>query len=324
MEVSVVGVVGLGLLGRGIAGCLLAHGIPVVAYDIAPAERAAARAAIATAIAELAAHGYCAPSIENIWRTLYTEAGSLDDLSGCNFLIESVTESAEIKAMLFEQLEAILAAETPIASNTSALPISLLQKGRRNPSRFLGMHWAEPAHATRFLELIRGDQTDAASMQAATRLAHTLGKEPCVVQRDIPGFIANRLGYAIYREACHLLNSGVADAETIDRSFRNSVGLWASVLGPLRWIDLTGGPAFYGKAMACVLPTLSNAVEVPEPIRSMMTTESVAGAAGVRDGHGFYDYTPEQAQAWERIYRDQVWRVRQAIDAAFPLHPEES
>jgi 3-hydroxybutyryl-CoA dehydrogenase len=324
MEVTVVGVVGLGLLGRGIAGCLLAHGIPVVAYDIAPAERAAARVAIATAIAELAARGYCAPSIENTWRTLYTEASSLDDLSGCNFLIESVAESAEIKAMLFEQLEAILTPETPIASNTSALPITLLQKGRRNPSRFLGMHWAEPAHATRFLELIRGDQTDDASMQAATRLALALGKEPCVVQRDIPGFIANRLGYAIYREACHLLNSGVADAETIDRSFRNSVGLWASVLGPLRWIDLTGGPALYGKAVAGVLPTLSNATEVPEPIRSMMATEMGAGATGVRDGHGFYDYTPEQAQAWERIYRDQVWRVRHAVDAAFPLHPEES
>ena len=323
MEVTIVGVVGLGLLGRGIAGCLLAKGIPVVAHDIAPAARTAARAAIATALAELATRGYCDPSIESTWQTLYAEAASLGELAPCHFVIESVVESADAKAALFDQLETILSPETPIASNTSALPITLLQKGRKNPSRFLGMHWAEPAHATRFLELIRGDQTDDASMQAATRLALALGKEPCVVQHDVPGFVANRLGYAMYREACHLLNSGIADAETIDRSFRDSFGLWASVLGPLRWIDLTGGPALYGKAMTGVLPTLSNATEVPEPIRSMMATEMTAGATGVRSGHGFYDYTTEQAQAWERIYRDQVWRVRKVVDAEFPLPPHE-
>jgi 3-hydroxybutyryl-CoA dehydrogenase len=124
----------------------------------------------------------------------------------------------------------------------------------------------------------------------------------------------------MYREACNLLQMGVADAETIDRSFRNSVGLWASVCGPFRWIDLTGGPALYGKAMSGVLPTLSNATEVPEPILSMMQ----ANASGVRDGHGFFDYTLEEAKVWEEIYRAQVWRVRQAVDEVFPLTTDGS
>jgi 3-hydroxybutyryl-CoA dehydrogenase len=318
MEVSVVGVVGLGLLGRGIAGCLLAHGFPVVAYDISPAERSAARIAITNAIDELIDHGYCAPLVENTWRDHYVEAISLDELIHCQFIIESVFESAEAKANLFDQLEAIVPPGTPIASNTSALPITLLQENRRHPARFLGMHWAEPAHATRFLELIRGDRTDDASMLAATQLALALGKDPCIVQRDIPGFIANRIAYAMYREACNLLTMGVADAETIDRSFRDSVGLWASVCGPLRWIDLTGGPALYGKAMTGVLPTLSNATEVPEPIRSMMETN----ATGVRNGHGFFEYSPAEAKAWEHIYRKQVWRVRQTVDETFPLQSE--
>jgi 3-hydroxybutyryl-CoA dehydrogenase len=318
MEVKVVGVAGLGLLGRGIAGCLLAHGVPVVGYDISPAERSTASIAIASAIKELIEHGYCDPSAESTWRKLYTEAKSIEELAPCQFLIESVVESAEAKAALFDQLEEILSPSTPIASNTSALPITLLQKDRKHPARFLGMHWAVPAYATRFLEIIRGELTDDCSIDAATRLALALGKDPCVVQQDIPGFIANRLGYAMYREACNLLELGVADAETIDRSFRNSVGLWATVCGPLRWIDLTGGPALYGAAMAGVLPTLSNATEIPEPLRAMIQ----AGATGIRNGHGFYSYTPSEAEAWQQIYHRQVWRVRKMQDEAFPLNTE--
>jgi 3-hydroxybutyryl-CoA dehydrogenase len=318
MEVKVIGVAGLGLLGRGIAACLLAHGFPVVAYDISPVERSAANIAINSAINELIDHGYCNPSAESTWRELYTEAKSIEELADCHFVIESVVESAEAKAALFDQLEAILSPTTPIASNTSAIPITLLQKDRKHPARFLGMHWAVPAYATRFLEIIRGELTDDRSIDDATRLALALGKEPCVVQQDIPGFIANRLAYAMYREACNLLELGVADAETIDLAFRNSVGLWASVCGPLRWIDLTGGPALYGTAMAGVLPTLSNATEVPEPLRAMMQ----AGATGIRNGRGFYSYTPSEAETWQQIYHRQLWRVREIQDEAFPLNPE--
>ena len=318
MEVKVVGVAGLGLLGRGIASCLLAHGFPVVAFDISPAERSAANVAIASIINELIDHGYCDPSAKSTWRELYTEATFVEELAPCHFIIESVVESAEAKAALFDQLEAILSPFTPIASNTSAIPITLLQKGRKHPARFLGMHWAVPAYATRFLEIIRGELTDDSSINAATGLADALGKEPCVVQQDIPGFIANRLGYAMYREACNLLELGIADAETIDRSFRNSFGLWASICGPLRWIDLTGGPALYGTAMAGVLPTLSNAAEIPEPLKEMMQ----AGATGIRNGRGFYSYTPSEAEAWQQIYQRQVWRVRGIQDEAFPLDAE--
>jgi 3-hydroxybutyryl-CoA dehydrogenase len=310
MEVSIAGIAGLGLLGRGIASCLLAHGITVIAYDVSPDVREKARQSISAAIGELIERGYCDRSLRDGWSDLYIEVVSLDDFSRCNFLIESIAESPQAKSELFDQLEAIVAADTPIASNTSALPITLLQRDRKHPERFVGMHWAEPAHATRFLELIRGEQTSDACMQAAAALALRLGKDPSIVQQDIPGFIANRLGYAMYREACYLLTTGVADAETIDRSFRNSVGLWASLFGPFRWIDLTGGPALYGRAMTAVLPTLSNEVEVPEPMRSMMRQ----GVGGMRDGHGFFDYTPEQSAHWEELYRQQAWRVRELSD----------
>jgi len=320
MPTQTVGLVGLGFMGRGIAGCLLANGLHVISYTLAQSEYDQARVAVTHAIEELIEHANFDPALREEWPSRYREAASPQDLAQCDFIIESITESSEAKHQLFAQLETIVSFTTPIASNTSAIPISLLQQGRQHPERFLGMHWAEPAHATRFLELIRGEHTNDASLATAQQLALRLGKDACIVQQDIPGFIVNRLGYAMYREACNLLHLGIGDAETIDKAFRNSIGLWASVCGPLRWIDLTGGPALYGKTMTGVLPTLLNAPELPEPIATLMHD----GATGVRSGQGFYSYTPEEAKHWEDIYRDQVWRARAIAEQVFPLTPGET
>jgi 3-hydroxybutyryl-CoA dehydrogenase len=184
MEVHVVGVAGLGLLGRGIAGCLLAHGIKVIAYDLSAGKFVEARATIAAAIAELAERDLCSPSLPVAWKDSYVEAGSLSEFASCDFVIESIVESPSAKANLFEELEVILPSTVPIASNTSALPISLLQEGRKYPARFLGMHWAEPAHATRFLELIRGDKTDDAAMNIASQLATRNSRGKGTVRRS--------------------------------------------------------------------------------------------------------------------------------------------
>ena len=318
MQSFTVGVAGLGLLGRGIAASLLSHNIPIVAYALSQQEFDDARATIAFAIDELAAHAAIDPALINSWQNNYTEASSPADFAGCSFVIESIVEDLDAKARLFAELEEIVSTTTPIASNTSSLPISLLQKDRKHPERFLGMHWAGPAYATRFLELIRGELTNEVSMQAAVELAHRLEKDPCIVQQDIPGFIANRIGYAMYREACYLLTNGIGDADTIDRAFRNSFGLWASIYGPFQWIDLTGGAALYGKAMSGVLPTLSNTAEVPEPLATMMHNNNT----GIRNGHGFYNYTPTEAQHQQETYLKHVWRIRELVAETLPLPRE--
>ena len=167
------------------------------------------------------------------------------------------------------------------------------------------MHWAEPAYATRFLELIASEQTSAKVLQAALDLARRNGKDPSVLKKDLPGFIVNRLGYAMYREALSLLEEGIADAETIDRSFRNACGLWASLCGPFRWIDITGGPASYARAMSGVLPGLNNSSEVP-PTLAKMRDEDYRGTL---DGRGFYSYQPGDAQRWNDILHRQAWAI---------------
>ncbi|MEQ1861785.1 MAG: 3-hydroxyacyl-CoA dehydrogenase family protein [Chthoniobacteraceae bacterium] len=260
-----VGVVGLGLLGRGIVACFLKHGFQVVAVDRSEAQLAQVPGA----------------------------TSDFSQLAGCTFVVESVTEDVGTKDEVLAAIETVVSATTVIASNTSAIPISQLQARRAHPARFIGMHWAEPAEITRFMELICGEQTSPETLATAEAMARRLGKDPCVVRKDIPGFIVNRIGYAMYREALHLLDTGVADAETIDRAVRNALGLWATVCGPFRWMDITGGPAAYARAMTPVLPTLCNAT-APSPTMQRAR---------------FHECSEEEAKRWEELYHRHAQRV---------------
>ncbi|MBL8210610.1 MAG: 3-hydroxyacyl-CoA dehydrogenase family protein [Bryobacterales bacterium] len=291
-----IGVVGLGLLGRGIAACFLAHGFRVVALTKGGEEAyGAARAYIANALTEYVAHTGADAGVAASWKDRYHEAAGFADFADCAFVVESVTEDLAAKQDVFDGLEAVVGEEVPIASNTSALPIGVLQKSRRNPRRFVGMHWAEPAHATRFLELIRGEQTSDTAVERTAELGRRLDKDPCVVQKDVPGFIVNRLGYAMYREALHLVEAGVADVETVDKAFRNACGLWASMCGPFRWMDITGGPALYARAMKGVLPTLDNSPELPRTLREPPAS--------------FYEYEAGEVERWHEELHRNAWSL---------------
>lgn len=304
---NTIGIVGLGFLGRGIAACLLAHDFRVIAFTVGDRDTfARARQYINNAIHELIQRADYRPDLAAEWPDRFMEAKSFDEFAECDFVIESVTEDLAVKRNVFDLLEAVVRETVPIASNTSALPIGTLQENRRHPQRFLGMHFSEPAYVTRFLELIRGPHTSDQAMNLAAEIATRAAKEPCLIEKDVPGFIVNRIAYAMYREALHLLETGVADAETIDRGCRNSFGLWAALCGPLRWIDITGGPALYGKAMSGVLPSLANNPELPETLKTMMENDD----RGLINGRGFFTYQPGDDKIWERRLHERAWAVR--------------
>ncbi len=313
---ATIGIVGLGLLGRGIAACLLARGFQVVAIVPTAEEHATALPIIEQMLDELAQREGPAESLQ-LWHSRLKQVTRWEPLAECSFIIESVNEDLAVKQSVFDELERVLGDEVVIASNTSAIPISVLQQTRRRPERFVGMHWAEPAHATRFLELIRGELTSAETLRRTEELGRSLGKDPTVCQQDVPGFIVNRIAYALYREALHLVETGVADVETIDRSLRNTLGLWAASCGPFRWIDLTGGPVLYGTAMQRVLPTLRSDSSLPAPLAQLIDQD----ARGILNGRGFYNYTPAEVHGWEDRQRRHAWRVKDWLDEEFPLEP---
>lgn len=311
-----IGVVGLGLLGRGIAACFLGHGFRVIGYARNATEHAAALGPIAEMVDELA-HRTQQTDLKGSWQNQYQSVTTFEPLADCELVVESVPENAAIKRAIFLRLEEVVAPMTILASNTSATPITLLQEGARHPERIIGMHWAEPAHVTRFLELICGERTAESVLERAAGFARRLGKEPARCRRDVPGFIVNRVAYAMYREVCHLIETGVADPLTIDTALRNTLGLWATVCGPLRWIDLTGGPELYAAAMEGVLPTLSNETQVPRTLRDL----AASGARGIVNGRGFFEYTAEEAARWKELQERHAARASQTFDEYFPLKP---
>jgi 3-hydroxybutyryl-CoA dehydrogenase len=315
IKLDPVGVIGLGLLGRGITASLLSAGFCVVAFDEQQEACEQARAYIEDAILELTQHNCISLEFASSWPERYSLGSSIDSFKECAFIIESVSEAIAVKRQVYDEIEAIVGSEVPIASNTSAVPVKILQHGRRNPARFLGMHWSEPAYATRFMEIIRGEHTSEETLQAAMELGRRTGKDPCIVNQDIPGFIGNRLGYALYREALHLLEVGAGDVDTIDRAFRNGCGLWATLCGPFRWIDITGGPKAYADAMTGVLSTLSASPELPQ----LLIEKQGNGERGTINGRGFYTYGPEDVERWQKLLHEHAWEIRRLQEHYYPL-----
>lgn len=297
-------VVGLGIMGCSITACLLMAGHPVVAIAPIPGDMLTAKARILEHLKKSLQEGITDKKPEeHLAKLIVTEDYSI--LKQCTLVIECTLENLDIKKNVYAKIENHVSDNTIITSNTSALPISILQNDAKIPSRFLGLHWAEPSHTTRFLEIICGDHSDIKLAEWLYELSSYWGKEPTLVRKDIRGFITNRLMYAMYREAFNLVENGYASVEDIDRACRNNAGYWMTLVGLFRWMDLTGIAAYHN-VMKDLFPTLSNKTEVPKLIDDIVK----AGGKGVANAHGFYEYTPEEAKLWKETFEDFSYDIR--------------
>ena len=300
-----VGVVGLGLMGCSITACLLMAEHEVIAVAPIPADLKHARKLIKGHLKKSFQEKLLLKDPEKIIRLL-TITEDYSDLKPCKLVIECTIEDLEIKKSVYKKIESVIRPDALLSSNTSAIPISLLQKLTNNPERFFGLHWLEPSHTTRFLEVICGESSDIKKGEYLYNMAHLWHKEPTLVRKDIRGFITNRLMYSMYREAFYLVENGYATIEDIDRACRNNPGYWMTLVGVFRWMDLTGVQAYH-TVMKDLFPTLSNNTEVPELIDQIVK----AGGRGVANGKGFYNYTPEEARLWEETFNSFSYEIRE-------------
>jgi 3-hydroxybutyryl-CoA dehydrogenase len=232
-------------------------------------------------------------------------SGDFGSIRDCGLVIESIFEDLDAKRDVLREVERVVAPEALIGTNTSALPVTELQRGARHPERVLGIHWGEPAHVLRFMEVICGEQTDVRNAEQVIHLAEQWKKEPTLVRRDIRGFITNRIFYAMLREAFYLVENGYASVEDVDRSVRNDLGYWITLAGPFRYMDLTGIPA-YAAVMRDLLPDLSCNTQVPQLMKEVVA----AGARGISNAKGFYSYTPTEAKRWRKRLLDFSYEIR--------------
>jgi 3-hydroxybutyryl-CoA dehydrogenase len=295
-------------MGSSIATCILAAGHAVTSLVKSMDHAAAARQRILGYLEELAGEGMLSGTpMEVLGRLRITDDVAL--LKGHEVVIESITESVEEKKSVYRQLETVLSPTAIIGSNTSAIPVTVLQDGLQHPERLLGIHWAEPAHITRFMEVICGDRSELRFAETIVLLAESWGKEPSLLKKDIRGFITNRIMYAMLREAFHLVDKGYATVEDVDRSLRNDLGYWITFAGPFRFMDLTGIPA-YRTVMEDLLPDLDNATTTP----ALMEKVVAGGALGVSNAKGFYPYTAESAEHWEKTFIEFSYDIRKLAE----------
>jgi len=303
-----IGVVGLGLMGSSIVTCILAAGHEVTALTRNIERSDEARKRITNFLVQLQEEKMLKEDPDKILKNLAI-TNDYSSFVNHEIVIESIIENVDEKREVFRQLEGVLSSTAVIGTNTSAIPVTILQSGLKHPERLLGIHWGEPAHILRFLEVICGEKTDIVYAERVVTLAEEWGKEPSLVRRDLRGFITNRLMYSMMREAIYLVENGYATIEDIDRACRNDMGYWITFAGLFRFMDLTGIPA-YLTVMKDLFPELSNATKAPHFIDELVTS----GAKGVSNARGFYSYTKESAEKWEKLFIKFTYEIRRLAE----------
>lgn len=300
-----VGVVGLGLMGSSIVVSLLSAGHTVIGIAPVAGEREVARVRIREELKLCEKDGLLrAPWMHYLPKLTVSEDYRL--LSSCSLVLECVTEQMEIKEAVYHRITAVTSPDTIIASNTSAIPISVLQERVPFPGRFIGIHWSEPAFATRFMEITCGDQTTRHTADRVSALAARWGKEPTVLRKDIRGFITNRLMYAVYREAFALVEHGVATLSDVDKSFRYEEGSWMTLMGIFRRMDFLGLED-YAQAFARLLPQLDNSGQIPPLMERLVGN----GSGGAEAASGLYEYAPGEAEKWKKAFARFIGDIHQ-------------
>lgn len=293
---TAVGVVGLGLMGSSIVVSLLASGHRVVALAPIPGEKEKAAGRIADLLRHADAAGMLGRGIDRCIDALKL-VEDYQQLAPCHVVLECVMEDKTIKKSVYERIASSVPAETIIASNTSAIPISELQALVPQPQRFLGIHWAEPAYMTRFLEVTCGRETDPQIADYIMQLGIKWGKEPTLLKKDIRGFITNRLMYAVYREALSLVEAGHITVSDADKACRYDAGAWMAMMGIVQRMKLTG-LADHLEVCRRLFGQLSSREDVPVLMQQLVE----AGGRGVHNRLGLYTYNELTAKAWETAF----------------------
>jgi 3-hydroxybutyryl-CoA dehydrogenase len=279
---NLVGVVGAGQMGSGIAHVLALHRYAVRLYDLAEAQLPRALKTIEQNLERQAKKGIVEASAIPAILSRIEAARALSDLSACDLAIEAVNENETLKFDLFRQLDSLLSPEAILASNTSSISITRIAAVTRRPDKVIGLHFMYPVPLMQLVEVIRGLETSEATFEAASSLVATLDKTSVVVQ-DYPGFLVNRILIPMINEAIFVLYEGIATAEDIDKGMKLGTN---QPMGPLALADVIGLDT-----VLAILNVLYEGFKDPKYRPCPLLVNLVqAGRLGKKSGRGFYTY----------------------------------
>lgn len=258
------GIVGAGLMGQSIARVFADAGWQVRLFDRSDE-------ALAAAVDSLTSAGYDVKAV-----------GSLAELAdGSSFITEAIFENLELKQDVFAELS-VADTDVVLASNTSVLPVTAIAAKATRPERVVGTHWWNPGDLIPLVEVVRGNKTSTEVMEATVGVLTSVGKTAVRVERDVPGFVGNRMQHALWREAIAIVADGIADAQTVDLVVRNTIGLRLAEMGPIENADLVGLDLTLAIHQS-VLPDLNRDPHPSDLLQRLVA----AGQLGAKTGSGF-------------------------------------
>lgn len=298
-----VAVVGAGYMGGGIAQVLALSGLDVVLADVDAERASGARQRLIEEGGRFAASGLFAEDAEERLEQRLTAGGSIAEaVDGADYITEAVFEARDTKKDALAQISAAARPDAIIGTNTSAIPISELSTAVRGPERFLGVHWMNPAPFIPGVELIPGPHTAPAVVDAVEDLIRLVGKVPARVA-DTPGFVANRLQFALFKEAVKVVEEGLATPEQVDLVVSNAFGFRLALFGPFAIADMAGLDV-YAASYDSLEAAYGDRLSAPETLRKLVGE----GHLGTKTGGGFLDIK-SSAIADLLTYRDHAYRA---------------
>lgn len=283
MEIQQIAIVGSGVMGRGIAQVAATAGYPVKLIDIAPEPLQKAVEDITWSLNKLKQKGKIEGEPTEILGRIVTGT-ELESALECDFVIEAVPENLDLKNKILTTLDKICGEQTIFASNTSAIPITVLACATNRRDRVVGTHYFNPVPMMKMVEIIRGQETSQQTVDKVRKFVESIGKKYCEVKKDVAGFVMNRIGICSSIEAIRILEEGVATAEEIDQGMRLAYG-WP--MGPIETFDMTGLDVALGAAWAIYEESKDPKFLPPVLLQRLVA----AGNLGRKTGKGFYDYT---------------------------------
>jgi 3-hydroxybutyryl-CoA dehydrogenase len=283
---GVIGVVGAGTMGSGIAQLACKAGARTLLHDPVPEALERGAQGVLKGLQKEADKGKLTPEQAREAGERLEPVGALEQMSSCELVIEAAPERLDVKHELYARLSEIVSDDCVLASNTSSLPITAVAAGATHPERVVGMHFFNPAPLMRLLEVIAGVLSDERSLAIAQATGVAMGKD-VIRAADVPGFIVNRCNRPFGLEALRLLQERIADIETIDRIVRLGGGFR---MGPFELSDLVGVDTGFDVSKSFYELSFGEPRWRPSPIQARQVA---AGLHGRKTGRGYYDYSGE-------------------------------
>jgi 3-hydroxyacyl-CoA dehydrogenase len=303
-ELNRATILGTGTMGPGMGAVLARAGLQVTMLDVdaAALERARSMVGIVDGVLdrlEVPLHDGGAIHYESDQATAVKDA---------DIVIEAIPEKLELKQQVLAELEPQISAETIIASNTSGIPITKIAAGLEHPERVIGWHWSNPPHLIPMNEVINGERTAPEVTVAVQDLTRRIGYHPVTLKKEVPGFVENRVLYAIMRECLALVDEGVIDVEGLDLCVKWGIGYKLAVVPPIQLLDMAGLD-IYTSVAGFLNADLSN----ESGVSSTATDLRDQGRLGIKSGGGFFDYTPERIKELQQQRAGALVAVRKAL-----------